>query len=661
MRSNIPRPCALDIVGWREAADSLPAMVFTAKSNGFFDFVNRRWLEVTGYDRDQLIGDNWLSIVHAEDVDRVSAVWQHAANSADRIQVECRIRKADGNALWVSLSAGQVYDGGGQLAGWFGLATDIDELKYVEQTLRERELMLADSERRLRVLAEAVPIVCWTADARGWIDWYNRQWYVFTGQTPEESTGWGWQSACHPDDLLDVMRRWPHSIETGEPFEMECRLRRHDGVFRWFLTRAHPMRDDEGNVVRWYGSTVDIESQKAALERAKRIADTLQDIFLPKRLPQAADLRTDAVYVAAERDALVGGDWFDALELPDGRIVFSIGDVVGHGLPASVLAGMLRQAIAALAFGLDDPSAILKQVNAILEHHEPESMATALVGFIDRSHTSMTFASAGHPPPLLATHSNELAAVLSAGGAPLGSGLGLDFETRTVALEKDAVVALYTDGVVEFSRDIAAEELKLRNAVAQLVGDVKVDSPAFAIQQAVRGDMRLRDDAALLLMQFSRVNRPAASSHSAKIEKTWRFHSSDARAAQAARHDIMSYLRSMTSAVDETFSSELILGEIIANTVEHAPGLVEIHLDWSADKPVLTVRDSGPGLKSLETKLPSDQMSESGRGLFLIRLLADRLTVRRGFDDGTELRTTLPLSKRRFRLADAIVGSPTAS
>jgi PAS domain S-box-containing protein len=631
----------------------LPVMMFTARPNGFFEFINRHWSEVTGYRWEDLIGDNWLSIVHAEDVDRVSAGWQHAAD-AERVQVECRLRKADGGSIWVALCAGLLRSKSGQPLGWYGTATDIDELKYVEESLRQRELMLADSERRFRMLAEAIPIICWTADATGWMDWYNRQWHAFTALTHEESAGWGWQAAHHPDDLLDFMRRWPHSIATGEPFEMEHRLRRHDGVFHWHLTRAHPMRDGMGKIVRWYGSTVDIESQKAALERAKLIAETLQDIFLPKKLPQGPALRMDAVYVAAEKDALVGGDWYDALELPDGRILFSIGDVVGHGLPASVLAGMLRQAISTLAFGIDDPAEILRRANAILEHREPEAIATTLVGFVDRSHAGLSYASAGHPPPLIAVRRDRPAVALPAGGAPLGSGLGGDYATHRVSLRKNAVVALYTDGVVEFSRDIAAAERKLREALSRLVGDTRVDSPAYAIHQSVRGEVQGRDDAALLLMQFSKVDPAHIGSHSAKLEKTWRFHSSDARVAQTTRHEIMSYLRGMTAAGDEAFASELIVGEIIANTVEHAPGLVEIHVDWSSEKPVLTVRDSGPGLKSLLTELPSDQLSESGRGLFLVRLLADRLSVRRGFEQGTELRATLPLRKRRFRLADAL-------
>ncbi len=119
-------------------------------------------------------------------------------------------------------------------------------------------------------------------------------------------------------------------------------------------------------ILSWYGSVIDIEAQKQALERTKRVAETLQEAFLPRQLPQRADLRLDAIYVSAEKDALVGGDWYDAFELPDGKLGFSIGDVTGHGLEASIAVGKLRQAIFTLALRIDDPAEILVEVDRIL-------------------------------------------------------------------------------------------------------------------------------------------------------------------------------------------------------------------------------------------------------------------------------------------------------
>jgi PAS domain S-box-containing protein len=113
-------------------------------------------------------------------------------------------------------------------------------------------------------LFDAMPQLGGAMRPDGFVDYYNRGWYEFTGSTFESMAGWGWTSVHHPDFLATVLDRWRRSLETGESFEAECRLRRHDGVFRWFLTRANPMRDESGRIVRWVGIATDIEDQKRA-------------------------------------------------------------------------------------------------------------------------------------------------------------------------------------------------------------------------------------------------------------------------------------------------------------------------------------------------------------------------------------------------------------
>jgi PAS domain S-box-containing protein len=501
------------------------------------------------------------------------------------------------------------------------------------------------ADAQLRALAESVPVIVWSADAQGWVDWYSRRWYEYTGQTTEDAAGWGWQAAHHPDDFLEVMRKWPHSIATGDPFEMEFRLRKHDGTFHWFLARAEPFRDDAGSVLRWYGSVINIDAQKFTAERSKRIAETLHEIFLPKALPQYSDLRLDAVYLPAEKDALIGGDWYDAFELPDGRLIFSIGDVAGHGLEASVTVGRLRQAIFTLAWRGDDPGTILKETDRILTHQQPGTMVTAIVGCIDESHSTMQYAVAGHPPPFIARNRLQPAEALPFGGPPLGIGFDLDPETHTVSIAHDTVIALYTDGMTEFSRDAVTVESKLATALSLLVGDTSIARPAKAVQELVFDDMHPTDDAALLLMQFSSVEAGDRHAESLPLEKVWRFHSSSAHTAQASRREVMAYLRSMAATTENLFEVELVIGEIFANTVQHAPGLVEVRVEWLRASPVLTVRDTGPGLEYFDGKLPDDVLSENGRGIFLVHTLAAGVTLRSRPGYGTELRAVLPITR----------------
>lgn len=488
-----------------------------------------------------------------------------------------------------------------------------------------------------------MPVILWSSAPDGWVEWYSRRWHEYTGQTAEEAAGWGWQAAQHPDDLVEVMRVWPHSIATGGPFEMEFRLRKHDGTFHWFLGRAEPFRDKGGAVLRWYGSLVEIDAQKFSTDRSKRIAETLHEIFLPKTLPQYDDLRLDATYLPAEKDALVGGDWYDAFELPDGRLIFSIGDVAGHGLEASVTVGRIRQAIFTLAWRGDDPGTILKEVDRILTHQQPGTMVTAIVGTVDPAHETLRYASAGHPPPLMARGKRGAAALLPLGDPPLGIGFTLDPQTHVVAIERDDVIAFYTDGVTEFSRDALSVEKRLARALASLVGNASLVQPAKALAEKVFEGVRPTDDAALLILQFTSTPVSQDAAVAVPLEKLWRFHSSSAHTAQASRREVMQYLRSMAHDAQNLFEVELIVGEIFANTVQHAPGLVEVRIEWTRERPELTVRDTGPGLEFLIGKLPDDVLSENGRGLFLLKTLAHDVSLKSRPGYGTELRAVLPL------------------
>ena len=127
-------------------------------------------------------------------------------------------------------------------------------------------------------LADNLPQLAWIADADGWIFWYNRRWHEYTGTTPAEMEGWGWQSVHDPAVLPSVMERWKTSIATGEPFDMVFPLRGADGVFRPFLTRVQPLRDKQGRIARWFGTNTDISQQQAtaeALAEEKRHLETL--------------------------------------------------------------------------------------------------------------------------------------------------------------------------------------------------------------------------------------------------------------------------------------------------------------------------------------------------------------------------------------------------
>jgi PAS domain S-box-containing protein len=135
---------------------------------------------------------------------------------------------------------------------------------------------LRETEEQFRALANSIPNLAWWANSDGYITWYNRRWYEYTGTTPEQMEGWGWQSVHDPKMLQKVLERWKASIATGEPFDMEFPLLGADGVFRTFLTRVMPLKDSVGQVLRWFGTNTDISVMKQAEERLMSVLADLE-------------------------------------------------------------------------------------------------------------------------------------------------------------------------------------------------------------------------------------------------------------------------------------------------------------------------------------------------------------------------------------------------
>jgi PAS domain S-box-containing protein len=214
------------------------------------------------------------SRLHPEDRDRVVGSRDALVARGGEGETEFRILLPDGEVRWI-LARGRTFVEGERFDGLVGVAIDITERKRVEVALAARETQLAAGEARLRIILDTMPQVVWSTRPDGHHDFYNARWHEFTGVPAGTTDGEGWQGMFHPEDQDRARQRWAHSVASGEPYEIEYRLRHHSGEYRWTLGRALPIRDASGAIERWFGTCTDIHDLKAAEEQRELIAREL--------------------------------------------------------------------------------------------------------------------------------------------------------------------------------------------------------------------------------------------------------------------------------------------------------------------------------------------------------------------------------------------------
>ena len=244
----------------------------------------------------------------------------------------------------------------------------------------------------------------------------------------------------------------------------------------------------------------DARIQRQAYEEEKRTVDRLQEAFTQKTLPAFPTVTFDAVYVGASHEASVGGDWYDAFELPDKRILFSIGDVCGHGLEAAVVMSRARQTLLSIGSTNTDPATVLSLTNRVLNLQDAP-MVTAICGYIHPGTMAISYATAGHPAPIL-TETNGDSKHLPSFGVPLAILEHPDFRTFHARGSEGSVLVLYTDGAIEQTRDIIAGEATLMAACAGATRK-RATQPAQFIYGAIFGETAPTDDVAILTATFS--------------------------------------------------------------------------------------------------------------------------------------------------------------
>jgi len=360
-------------------------------------------------------------------------------------------------------------------------------------------------------------------------------------------------------------------------------------------------------------------------EQEALIAQRLQRAALPHEFPHVPGLAFDGYYHPADRRATIGGDWYDVMRIADGRVVVTIGDVVGSGLEAAVTMSKLRQVVRGIAHVHPSPALILEAADRTLSTDEPGRYATVFVAVLDVVAEEFTYASAGHPPPLVQATDGSLEP-LATGGLLLGTGMRERRRTFSARLPAGASIIFYTDGLIEATRDVDAGEARLRHVLA--------DRPTTA-RDVYAGviEAETADDIAVLL-----VRRDGTSDAAHVLRET--FDAADAVAARRVRGELTTALLAHGAHERTVYAAEVILAELLGNCVRYAPGTVQVALDLSGAAAVLHVIDDGPGFRHAP-RLPQELTCEGGRGLYIVHELAEEFTVERAPGGGSHARVVL--------------------
>jgi PAS domain S-box-containing protein len=204
-----------------------------------------------------------LQRVHPEDVGHLIQVFERAMEGGASFDFEHRLLMPDGSIKYLRNFAHSVIDGAGQ-EEVLGAVMDITEQYHAKAALKEALAKIKKSEEELRTTIDTIPALAWSSPEDGLGDFFSKRWLDYTGLSHEEAQGTGWIVAIHPDDVGTLADTWTKIRASGREGGLEARLRRFDGVYRWFLFRAAPLRDPEGKDVVWYGTNTDIEDLKQA-------------------------------------------------------------------------------------------------------------------------------------------------------------------------------------------------------------------------------------------------------------------------------------------------------------------------------------------------------------------------------------------------------------
>lgn len=325
----------------------------------------------------------------------------------------------------------------------------------------------------------------------------------------------------HPDDIPAAEHYLGRLLETGQPHTIESRMVRTDGAVITVVTNAEAVYDEAGRVVRILGTTYDMtrqraveaEAHQARLEMAKaqaqmeserQVLRLFQRAMLPNRLPEMPGAELAVAYRPLSPEMDIGGDWYDAFTLPDGRVVLSIGDIAGHDMGAAAVVGQVRAAIRAYAMLDPAPGLVLRHTNKLLRHRPEVVLVSMLYGVYDPAARLLTWSSAGHPPPVL--RRGDRAEVLQMPWQPILGAVDREqpYVDQYLVIDPASVLVWYTDGLVERRTGELTQAIARLAVLVSRAGDLPAEDLAAKLLDECLRDGQQSDDVCLFVLKTTR-------------------------------------------------------------------------------------------------------------------------------------------------------------
>jgi PAS domain S-box-containing protein len=396
------------------------------------------------------------------------------------------------------------------------------------------------------------------------------------------------------------------------------------GVLLVGTARTRAFSSEDELLLRLTADRLSVSIQNARLyDREHNIAVALQRSLLLSRLPEIPNVSLAVRYLPGGAGVEVGGDWYDVIALPQGRVGLVIGDVAGRGTRAATIMGQLRNTLRAYAFEGASPPEVLGRVNRMVNSFEQTGMTTVTYMIFD-PHTGQTsFASAGHPPPLLRRPDGSVEYLHGGRSIPLGVLMDSQYEEDHMRLEPGDMLMIYTDGLVE-SRTVGLEEGMARLGKVVAAGPQELEALCEHVLEELFGGKSIPDDVAFVALRYLAKTEPLSIRLPAAPPSV-----------ATLRRAVRKWLAAIGASEDDVFDLTVASGEAIANSIEHAYGFdegdVELKADISDGVVTVIVRDYGHWRPPRE--------SDRGRGLEMMRSLVDDVEITPA-SDGSQVRLT---------------------